>query len=1090
MKKVLAVVLTLAMLLSCVVVGLSAALVSTKEEQTNHYWSFTGGNAYNPISLGSTPSSNFALSFDLKFEESQQANHGILSYGNMGVPYIDFNAKTIGVDSGTLTYEAGWTEGVWYNFVFDSTDGGNAKIYCNGQEIGTASSPVSAASGFFGNWRDVGLDNIKTYNGDTVYFTQNFENGAIEGQGSLYDETSATYTYENVYSYETADKYWQYDANNAYIYASLIDDASNGYQLTLDFKLDDTDENKSEFRSYFGTDIVISNTKIGVGSSTQACNLKSGVWYKALFNSIAGSGTGIVVWDSNNEVVVQTASSNNLGKDWCGGGILVSIDNIIVADAAGTAIWTENFNDGTFDKKYGDGNGIISAKTAEERVALGNYYALANTNGAYTELPDPNSNGASVSFDYYQVDSATKINGAIVAGNATYYAPTISATAVGIGEKTVAYNFKNNTWYTIDLDSTSAAAKAAGGTIVYVDGVKIGTVDAKIGSTPLMTAYGIGVDNFKMYYHNEDGSKNVYFNENFEDGSVDFKNEASYTITAFEPAPEKALIDYVPVTAAEGSAMLINSNGEYATFFTGDFTATQNRAISFNLALIPNATSDASKPVYFETWSNVATRRWIVGSTFTGRDEDRTQFDWGETTVENFHQVTYIFKNGRGYIYVDGTQVYEGAQGELFANMQIFAVWNGSAIIDNLAIYDTADLSGDTFPVIKAHTDANDFTSNGEGAKCDYRNVELKATAEFCGASGHIYGPTEITKTATCFAEGELTTKCAICGAVMMTEPIAMTAHSWTSYDKNRLDDNGLTYVYCHNDGCTEKRYSTVPAADSYTGSYYQYSDFQDDMYNVLDKGLSSKTWEYTDGKLAFTEAKGNSQNYNSIQPLVTVPTNNWSMSFDVVYNGSFDTNDTTSYGHRFNFWFGGSNGISLEAGYDADAKALFLRNEKSYGATGIDNFSIPFEMVVGESYNFQIRYDTARVDEYYAGVYFLVNGAVVASWVDNGDAFDASASYDLPYSNSELGEVIIRNFGIAMDIDNLVIGDKDFAWNRTYAGDLDGDYTITTNDALLMRKTLAKIDVDALTSRMDANGDGAINALDQLTIRKALLAG
>ena len=209
MKKVLAVVLTLAMLLSCVVVGLSAALVSTKDEQTNHYWSFTGGNAYNAISFGSTPGSNFALSFDLKFEESQQASHGILSYGGFGVPYIDFNAKTIGVDSGTLTYEAGWTEGVWYNFVFDSTDGGNAKIYCNGQEIGTASSPLSSSSGFIGNWRDVGLDNIKTYNGDTVYFTQDFENGAIEGQGSLYDETSATYTYENVYSYETADKYRQ-----------------------------------------------------------------------------------------------------------------------------------------------------------------------------------------------------------------------------------------------------------------------------------------------------------------------------------------------------------------------------------------------------------------------------------------------------------------------------------------------------------------------------------------------------------------------------------------------------------------------------------------------------------------------------------------------------------------------------------------------------------------------------------------------------------------------------------------------------------------------------------------------------------------
>ena len=55
--------------------------------------------------------------------------------------------------------------------------------------------------------------------------------------------------------------------------------------------------------------------------------------------------------------------------------------------------------------------------------------------------------------------------------------------------------------------------------------------------------------------------------------------------------------------------------------------------------------------------------------------------------------------------------------------------------------------------------------------------------------------------------------------------------------------------------------------------------------------------------------------------------------------------------------------------------------------------------------------------------------------------------------------------------------------------GDVDGDFDLTGNDALLMRKYLAKIiDLDALyVSRADANGDGYIDALDQLRIRKAL---
>ena len=43
--------------------------------------------------------------------------------------------------------------------------------------------------------------------------------------------------------------------------------------------------------------------------------------------------------------------------------------------------------------------------------------------------------------------------------------------------------------------------------------------------------------------------------------------------------------------------------------------------------------------------------------------------------------------------------------------------------------------------------------------------------------------------------------------------------------------------------------------------------------------------------------------------------------------------------------------------------------------------------------------------------------------------------------------------------------------------------------DVLLMRKYLAKVTADIVTSRADANADGAINAKDQLTIRKALAA-
>ena len=84
------------------------------------------------------------------------------------------------------------------------------------------------------------------------------------------------------------------------------------------------------------------------------------------------------------------------------------------------------------------------------------------------------------------------------------------------------------------------------------------------------------------------------------------------------------------------------------------------------------------------------------------------------------------------------------------------------------------------------------------------------------------------------------------------------------------------------------------------------------------------------------------------------------------------------------------------------------------------------------------------------------------------------------------------QSFGVDYSVDNFVIGSSDFAWTeRCYEGDVDGDNYLTSNDALCMRKLLAKVvdGSDFAQDRMDINGDGAINAKDQLAIRKALAA-
>ena len=361
MKKVLAIVLTLAMLLSMVVIGTSAARVVTENKTENHFWTFPAGNSWHPVKF-TDPSTTVEMDIRLDDATANLGCYGLSNAPAIGASYVGLKDSSISVP---YTFEVG----TWYTLKFVSASG-STTIYVDGAEVGTVAAEITYYDGNQFYWAPVlvSMDDVKVGSQVFDFEGDNSAWNTESGQGQVVLEEIVTYANENVYSYPTGSKYWQWDADNAYVYvADIVSDASAGYQLMFDFRLDDA---TSEFRSYTGTDPVISTTKIGVGGSTQDCSLQTGVWYKALFNSTAGAGTGIVVWDSTNNIVVQTASANNLGASWCGGAILMSIDNIVVADAAGSAQWTEDFEDGVFDKK-GDSNGLIGQDKAEARVDLG-----------------------------------------------------------------------------------------------------------------------------------------------------------------------------------------------------------------------------------------------------------------------------------------------------------------------------------------------------------------------------------------------------------------------------------------------------------------------------------------------------------------------------------------------------------------------------------------------------------------------------------------------------------------------------------------------------------------------------------------------
>ena len=198
---------------------------------------------------------------------------------------------------------------------------------------------------------------------------------------------------------------------------------------------------------------------------------------------------------------------------------------------------------------------------------------------------------------------------------------------------------------------------------------------------------------------------------------------------------------------------------------------------------------------------------------------------------------------------------------------------------------------------------------------------------------------------------------------------------------------------------------------------------------------------------------------------------------------------------------------------YENTAYFNFDENAVKIYGNQFAGFKIPEETVAynfveGTQYDVQITYhqydaviegsewvdddgNTQYEYELACDLYVKINGEVVIAY-DYENYGDLNHTIAYADGASQLSAYYIRNFGVKYAIDNVVVGTSDFQWTgRSYVGDVDGNNYLEANDALCMRKFLAKVidDSELCTSRMDANGDGEVNAKDQLFIRKALAA-
>ncbi len=848
--------------------------------------------------------------------------------------------------------------------------------------------------------------------------------------------------------------------------------------------------------------ISITPNKIGIGSNgnaTDAINYKFDLYTKysvAFRQKDAEEGKTII--RVNGQDIGQVTGRVATGWSMVCGANHVIVDNIAVSNGEWTQ-YEEDFEDGKWSG-HGDGSAGAIVNSVEIRRDLGKSYGSATSEGyTFAKVSEnynwKNSDGSfAIEFDIsFMPDPATQceLEGA---GNS----PWMTNTKIGVNTneagKYVNYDFKSDEWYHVKYVGTNDATE------IYVNGVKVE------GSFPAMDGASIAkegwyfwpeyckMDNIKIGTAAVIDFEGDQWNKVFEDYAF---SQADYV------GKKVDIFDNITTYPVEGEATLLEAAGNAKKDPSNDYNSLyldvehgagvvpNQYIVNFDVALYPDKegtiSSDKMKDGAWVEFIVNAMKggdndRVKIGNKFLGKNKDLVYYGEGNDLQPwapgEFHNVTIQVANGAVTVYLDKIEMYSSPVGmDNFEKGFVFYVNNTNAIIDNYRIYDAKTFAKkvDTFNV----------TTGSDHAK----TISDVNAENFCEANGHILSWAR-TADPKCYENGVNTYKCWNCDYTEAKAEVAKLEHKFEHYDIKRVNDEGLVVTNCKTSaGCTERKYIQLPDADDYTGTIKLFHDFQDDFVKVTSDSIGFEKIE--DGVAKYIESDAN---YNQIglgrDYSASELNAGTKVGFDFSVNGTFDTDASLGeYGHSFDLYFGKSTVGAATIKYNMDTQKFYI-SSTNRNFTEVETEDT-YELVPGEVYNLEVAFQ-ADMENMTAELAVYLNGEEILR-MDEFEAYDY-ITYFVPEEGDSTPEttincLLMHVYGVKIEIDNFVIGDYDFGWNRAYAGDVDGDYEITVNDALLMRKYLAKIiDMDELyASRADVNGDGYVDAIDQLRIRKAL---
>ena len=412
MKKIIALVITVMMVASLLVTGVSAARVADAEYVTTPAVTSkvldttVGDGCY--IYCSDLGVSDRTVAFDLWLE----ADGGTYSDG-WGLQWLNLHTDKIGVGTTTITTDA-LTPGAWHRVEFEVGSGETA-ITVDGTAIGTVAAQLDKfACGIEGAKFDniVAGDKSQDFEGYEVgydavgagrwYFSSDGAGGSSIQVAEIAPASTDLVVNYNVDRYYGYNKYLDTDVSDGtYIYCGDIN-ISAGTDVCFDLKV----VRDGTYSDGWGLSwLNIHTDRIGVAGQTIPFAFAADTWYSVKY--AVGSGSTEIFIDGTS---IGTVAAQ-LDKFACGveG---VCFDNIVIGDksqdfegydvgydAVGNGRWY--FNDGNA------GGSVIAQESVKKDFDLGRYYWLWDSENQYAYVNGLNGNFAKWEFDAQVLPAGT-----------------------------------------------------------------------------------------------------------------------------------------------------------------------------------------------------------------------------------------------------------------------------------------------------------------------------------------------------------------------------------------------------------------------------------------------------------------------------------------------------------------------------------------------------------------------------------------------------------------------------------------------------------------------------------------------------------